>query len=78
MKKITPTETFRNALRRAPLFEKLPTAFRVSHGISMQVELSNLLTRLHGEHGINISKEVEPLIKRWAAKTARKLNENRS
>lgn len=79
MKKTTPIETFRNAIHRTPLSAgKLPTAFRVQHSFSIDVKLSESLTIMHREHGINISEQVEPLIKRWAAKTARKLNENRS
>lgn len=65
-------------MKRTPLpHSNLPTSFRKSFSLSLQVELCDLLTRLHGEHGVNLSAELEPLIKRKAARIARKINEKR-
>lgn len=81
MKATTPTQTFKNgAVRHGKVvvdYRKLPTSFRVPYSVSLDVSVRDLLTTLHKEYGVNVSKEVEPLIKKWAARTARKLNENR-
>lgn len=74
MKKITPIETFRNAISRAPLLSVLPTSFRKPFSLSLQVELCELLTRLHRDYGINLSQEFEPLIRRRAKKLAKAFN----
>ena len=58
-------------------FRKLPTSFRVPYSVSVDVSVRDLLTTLHREHGVNVSKEIEPLIKKWAARTARRINERR-
>lgn len=82
MPRATPTQTFRNRVARAKRievdFRKLPTSFRVPYSVSVDVSVRDLLTTLHRDFGINVSKEVEPLIKKWAARTARKINEKRS
>lgn len=72
--KITPIETFRNAIRRAPLPSVLRTCFRKPFSLSLQVELCELLTRLHRDCGINLSQEFEPLIRRRAKKLAKAFN----
>lgn len=81
MKPTTPTQTFQNSAKRNGKvvvdYRKLPTSFRVPYSVSLDVSVRDLLTTLHNDFGVNVSKEVEPLIKKWAARTARKLNENR-
>ena len=59
-------------------FRKLPTSFRVPYSVSVDASVADLLKTLHQDFGVNVSKEIEPLIKKWAARTARKINEERS
>lgn len=59
-------------------FKRLPTSFRVPYSVSMDSSVVDLLRKLANEYEINVSREIEPLIKKWAARTARKINENQS
>jgi hypothetical protein len=78
MGKISPTQTFKNVVQRArdPLPQsKLATTFRKPFSLSLQVELCELMTKLHRDHRVNLSQELEPLIKRRMVKLARQINE---
>jgi post-segregation antitoxin (ccd killing protein) len=80
-KRISPTQSLLNSVVRNRKivvdYRKLPTSFRVPYSVSLDVSVRDLLTTLHREFKINVSREIEPLIKKWAARTARKINENR-
>jgi hypothetical protein len=52
----------------------LPTTFRTTYSVSMAVELAELVRAMHNEHSLNVPRELEPLIKRWALKRARQIN----
>lgn len=81
MKRITPTETFKRAVRRGSRPKQspaLPTSLRVPYSVSVDESLHQLLKRLHNEFNVNCSKELEPLIKKWAFRKARNLNEQRA
>jgi hypothetical protein len=54
----------------------LPTSFRKSHSFTMPVELCELLSRLRTEYNINVSAEMEPVIKKKAMKIVRSLHQN--
>lgn len=53
----------------------LPTTFRKSHSFTMPVELCELLSLLRTEYNINVSAEMEPVIKKKALKIVRSLHQ---
>lgn len=65
----------RRGLNPLPSLEKLPTSFRDTYSLSLPCELINLLRSLNKR--INVSRELESPIRRWAVKTARVLNKTR-
>lgn len=54
----------------------LPTTFRKSHSFTMPIELCELLSLLRSEYNVNVSAEMEPVIKKKALKIVRSLHQN--
>lgn len=74
MKKITPTETFRNAIRRSPLPASILTSFREPYSVCLPREVTELLRQISPH--VNVSRGLEIPIRKWAVKTAREINKN--
>lgn len=75
-----PIETYRNAAGIGKIhqllkqFHKpLPTTFRSSLSVSVPIELKELATML-GQHGVNVSRELEGPIKSRLVKLAMQIN----
>lgn len=73
MKRITPTQVFRNRIAPLPRSGQIRTAFRDTYSFSLPVELIDLLKQLNKR--VNLSREMEIPIRKAAVKIARKLNE---
>lgn len=81
MKKITPTQTFRNATKSCNVVQlvkeirrPLQTSFKESYSVSLPTELAQLLRTLRSEYNLNVSAELLEPIKAKAIKLAIGLN----
>lgn len=77
---LNPVEKINRDMKIVSLLKEvrrpLPTTFRKSYGVSLPVELCELLSRLRSEYNVNVSAGLEEPIKRWAVKLAHGLNKN--
>lgn len=55
--------------------QPLYSTFRKSHSFTMPIELCELLSLMRSEYNVNVSAEMEPVIKRKALQIVRRLRQ---